>query len=588
MAPSSLHAAFHFRSLRVQVLLWTILPLIIVQLILSLSGIGSHQVSIRQLVTEENTNLIGAATEAVQARLELYHTNLAALAAAGMFAGESAVLQPSGGSLPPLEVWRLRRVEAPATASAPMSTGAPAAERQVPTWVRQAVPAAVAEVGAAASWVGHDPAAARIVWVVPQEDAAGWLVGGIASAGLGLTDLFAAKADSPTPAIAVVDAAGRVIDANRSLPDAGTVLDMPEADQALRGESGVHFVTDSGREAVVAFAPIAGTPWAMIIQRPVTDLIAPFFRLEQYLPLMLVAAAVVSFLTLYFGLSLVVRPVRALVDYAERIGHGDFTAAAQQVGGLQEIEDLRLALDAMAQRLQSEQTALQDYLRAITHAQEEERARLARELHDETVQTLIALDHKAQTVQRSLDKHPERTREQVAELRKITAAATQEVRRLSQGLRPLCLEEIGLDSALERLAQESHVDYRCLGEARRLSPEKELALYRIAQESLSNARRHAQAGRIRMILVFGVRSVTLGVGDNGVGFTVPAKLSDLTQNGHFGLMGITERTELIGGHFYQESAPNQGTTIIVHAPCEAAAPADDDAIDGVRKWLAFS
>ncbi len=196
---------------------------------------------------------------------------------------------------------------------------------------------------------------------------------------------------------------------------------------------------------------------------PITDLIAPFFRLEQVLPLMLLAAAVISIMTLYFGLSLVVRPVHALVDYAERIGQGDFRAAAERVGGLQEIEDLRLALDHMAQRLQTEQAALQAYLRALTNAQEEERARLARELHDETVQTLIALDHKAQTVQRSLDKHPERTREQVAELRKITASATQEVRRLSYGLRPLGLEEIGLDSALERLAQDAHADYRCLG-----------------------------------------------------------------------------------------------------------------------------
>jgi signal transduction histidine kinase len=475
---------------------------------------------------------------------------------------------------------------------------------QVPAWVKDAVQKATAQTGAVQAsaaqtgttqtgpgfWLGYDPAAARIVWAVPQEDGGGWLAGSIPSAGLGVTDLFASADARSTPSIAVVDATKRIIDANAPDPGVGARLDLPEVDQALLGQRGVHFVADLDQQVVIAFAPIAGTPWAMIIQRPVTDLIAPFFRLEQYLPLMLVAAAVVSFLTLYFGLSLVVRPVRALVDYAERIGHGDFTAAAEQVGGLQEIEDLRLALDVMARRLQSEQTALQDYLRAITNAQEEERARLARELHDETVQTLIALDHKAQIVQRSLDKHPERTREQVAELRKITTSATQEVRRLSSGLRPLCLEEIGLDSALERLAQESHVEYRCLGQARRLSPEKELALYRIAQESLSNARRHAKAGRIRMIIIFGVHNVTLGVGDNGTGFTVPAKLSELTQNGHFGLMGITERTELIGGRLYCESTPGQGTTVIVQAPCEDGIAGDTnaavDAIDGTRRWLA--
>jgi signal transduction histidine kinase len=254
---------------------------------------------------------------------------------------------------------------------------------------------------------------------------------------------------------------------------------------------------------------------------------------------------------------------------------------------VQEIEELRQALHVMAQLLQSERAALQDYLRDVTNTQEEERARLARELHDETVQTLIALDHKAQQVQRGLDKHPERTREQVAELRKITAQATQELRRLSYGLRPLGLEEIGLDSALERLAHEGCALYRCQGELRRLGAERELAFYRIAQESLANVRRHARAEHVRMILVFGPHTVTLGIGDNGAGFDLPPKLVDLTREGHFGLMGITERAQLIGGRLYCESQPGRGTTIIVQSPCEGCGTAPDEAtLREVRGWLA--
>jgi two-component system, NarL family, sensor histidine kinase DegS len=163
------------------------------------------------------------------------------------------------------------------------------------------------------------------------------------------------------------------------------------------------------------------------------------------------------------------------------------------------------------------------------------------------------------------------------------------VRRLSYGLRPLGLEEIGLDSALERLAQDAHADYRCLGPARRLTNEKELALYRIAQESLSNARRHANARCIRMMLVFGEANVTLGIGDDGQGFHMPDKLSELTENGHFGLMGITERTELIGGRLYYESLPNRGTTVIVQAGYGAGAPnGGDEAIASTRNWLALA
>jgi signal transduction histidine kinase len=356
---------------------------------------------------------------------------------------------------------------------------------------------------------------------------------------------------------------------------------------ALAGQSGVQFLTENGVQTVVAYAPLHGTPWAILIRRPVADLIAPFFRYEQVLPLILAAAAFVSFLTLYFGLSLVVRPVHALIDCAARIGQGNFWAAAQSVGGVQELEELRQALHAMAQLLQSERAALQDYLREVTNAQEEERARLARELHDETVQTLIALDHKAQQVQRGLDKHPERTHEQVAELRKITVHATQEVRRLSYGLRPLALDEIGLDSALERLAQEGHVSYRCQGELRRLVAEKELAFFRIAQESLANTRRHARAQHVRMSLVFGPTTVTLGIGDDGVGFDLPAKLSDFTRSGHFGLMGITERAQLIGGQLFCESTPGRGVTIIVQAPFDGfTIAADEEIVAATRDWLA--
>jgi len=572
-------ASLHFRSLRVQVLLWTIVPLIIILLIVSLTGIGSHQFSVRQLVAEENINLVDVATKAVQARINLYHTLLDTQAAQefSVHAGAAPSLQPGDNSLPPLEIWHLRND----------GTGAD----QAPAWATRAA-AAVNEANTGDTWFGFDDAAHRIVWAAAAADASGWIVGSIDAAGLGLADLFndasSIVGDRSLPTIAVVDGAKQLVDANQPLAGAA-VMAGPEADQALAGERGVHVASDPSQQAVVAFAPIEGTPWAMVIQRPITDLIAPFFRLEQILPLMLLAAAVISVLTLYFGLSLVVRPVHALVDYAERIGQGDFRAASERVGGVNEIEDLRLALDHMAQQLQTEQAALQAYLRALTSAQEEERARLARELHDETVQTLIALDHKAQTVQRGLDKHPERTRDQVAELRKITAAATQEVRRLSYGLRPLGLEEIGLDSALERLAQDAHADYRCLGLACRLTSEKELAFYRIAQESLSNARRHANASCIRMMLVFGAAHVTLGVGDDGQGFQMPAKLSELTQNGHFGLMGITERTELIGGRFYCESLPGRGTVIIVQAAYDAGPlNVDGEAIATVHNWLASS
>jgi signal transduction histidine kinase len=538
------------------------------------------------LVVEENTNLISAASEAIQARLALYKQRLGD--AGGGAAGAAAGAQPS------LETWLLD------------AAGRSAADQPVPAWVTNAIAQAQAAGEGEAVWLGLDAGEQRIIWVgrLEQEDG-GWRVDSIQSEALGLTDLFASSGQN-APAIALVDADRQIVRVNTApttgsqpggeapggeTPRAGLGLAPSDLDSiagaALRGDSGVQFLVQNGVQTVVAYAPLQDTPWAIVIGRPIGDLIAPFFRYEQVLPLILMAAAVVSFLTLYFGLTLVVRPVHALIDCATRIGQGNFWAAARSVGGVQEIEELRQALHTMAQMLQSERAAQRDYLRAVTNTQEEERARLARELHDETVQTLIALDHKAQIVQRGLDKHPERTREQVTELRKLTAQATQELRRLSYGLRPLGLDEIGLDSALAQLAQEGRVIYRCQGELRRLAPDKELALYRIAQESLSNARRHAQAECVRMMLVFGPTTVTLGIGDNGVGFALPTKLSDFTRNGHFGLMGITERAQLIGGRLFCEAAPGCGATIVVQAPSDGSAVATDDKVlAAVRGWLA--
>ncbi len=578
------------RGLRVQVLLWTIVPLIIVLLLMSLTGVGSHQGAVRQLVTEENNNLMDVAGEAVRTRLALYSTLLATYSSA---ATPVHSLPVSDKTLPALEVWRIDR------------RGLSAGGLPVPAWVQRAAAEAARRPQDSGTWMTFDAPAQRIVWVLPRAEPSGWEVGGIPSRGLGLAALIAPTGERSAPALAVVDAQGRIVDSNDVAGKIGATLEWLELEPALLGRREVQFVSTGEQQTVVTYAPIQaasvpGAPWTMIIRRPIGDLIAPFFRLEQVLPLMLVAAAILSFLTLYFGLRLIVRPLRLLVECSGRIGQGEFQAAAHCVGGLQEIEELRQALDAMAQRLQSEQAALQDYLRAVTNTQEEERARLARELHDETVQTLIALDHKAQLVLRGLDKHPERTRAQVADLRKITAAATQEVRRLSYGLRPLCLEEIGLDAALERLAQEAEACYCCRGAARRLAGEKELALYRIAQESLSNARRHAHAQSIRLILIFGPATVTLGVGDDGIGFQMPSKLSELTQGGHFGLMGMQERTQLIGGRLFCESLPGRGTAIMVQTACTgdkcsgtdcsgtacSRSPVDDEAIAALRGELA--
>ena len=328
-------------------------------------------------------------------------------------------------------------------------------------------------------------------------------------------------------------------------------------------KSGVFFTTESANQLVVAYAPIAGTDWILIMREPWEPLVTDVLRFERVIPFVLLSAGLVSLLTLFFGLRYLVQPLQALQHQAERIGAGDFEAASNPVGGVTEIEELHDTLDRMAHQIQRYQQALKGYLGAITSAAESERASLARELHDGTVQMLIALNQRAQMAQRGLSRNPTRAAERLAELRAMISDGIEEVRRFSGALRPLYLEELGLAPAVEMLARSANATYQLVGTPKRLDDEKEVALYRMAGEALSNTRRHSQAEHIAISLTFTGTAVTLQVRDNGIGFDVPTDFVDLARAGHFGLMGMHERAHFVGAQLQIRSTPGEGTTVTV-------------------------
>jgi len=210
---------------------------------------------------------------------------------------------------------------------------------------------------------------------------------------------------------------------------------------------------------------------------------------------------------------------------------------------------------------------LRDYIGAITSAQEEERLRLARELHDDTIQAVIALKQRIQLTEQTVrDPAARRT---LSELEDIAAQTSENLRRMTRALRPIYLEELGLVTALDMLAREVgqnsgiSIALHKMGKERRLPPEVELALYRIAQEALNNVARHSRASHAEVRLSFGEQTTELEVSDNGVGFTVPQSPTDFAPNGHFGLLGMYERASLMGARLEVESAPGKGTSLKV-------------------------
>jgi len=237
-------------------------------------------------------------------------------------------------------------------------------------------------------------------------------------------------------------------------------------------------------------------------------------------------------------------------------------------------DDVRLAETLVARAaiaVDLSERVSRDALRRVVDAQELERARLARELHDETGQALtsilLGLKHLDDVIE------TDDAREATAALRELVVTTLQDVRRLAVELRPSALDDFGLVPAIERLAgtlaeqSELVVDLEArLGE-QRLPAEAETALYRIVQEALTNVVKHASARRVSITLVRKEGFAVVVVEDDGLGFDPRT-----TRTGSLGFVGMRERVELVGGRLTVESAPGAGTTIAAEVPVTRTPP----------------
>jgi len=215
------------------------------------------------------------------------------------------------------------------------------------------------------------------------------------------------------------------------------------------------------------------------------------------------------------------------------------------------------------------QENLRFYLHQVTKAQEEERRRISHELHDETIQALVALSRQLDTLASSDKGLPEDSRLRLEELRQQVNNTMQSVRRLSQDLRPAALDRLGLLSALEWLVSDVKeysgiaMKINVIGTERRLPEEVALVLFRITQEALRNVWRHAQATRAEITVQFDENKTSVTVSDNGKGFKPPKTTDDLARDGKLGLAGMQERARLLGGSLTVQSEPGKGATVTV-------------------------
>ncbi len=365
--------------------------------------------------------------------------------------------------------------------------------------------------------------------------------------------------------ISIIDAEKGVI-FQVSSSQLGVQLAVDDPDEFdFSAESGFFFERRQNLEYIFSYSQVSSLDWVVVMVEPLEAVISPLLETTRIAPLAMVPLLLITLAGLWFATRQIVGPLKALETRSESLAEGDFSDIDDPVGGIKEIQSLQRKLRTMAQKVHSTQQSMKDYIGAITDAQEEERRRLARELHDDTLQSLIALKQRVQLAQKSAQDVS--TQHALAELQSIAEQTIEDLRRTTRALRPIYLEDLGLVTALDMLAREMmeivdmDVRFSQSGLEQRLKPSVELALYRMAQEAFSNVARHAEASRVEMNIRFADHQVVLEIDDNGVGFTMPPSPAEFASLGHFGLLGMHERADLIGAELKISSNPGKGTQI---------------------------
>jgi signal transduction histidine kinase len=329
-------------------------------------------------------------------------------------------------------------------------------------------------------------------------------------------------------------------------------------------------------DRVSASAAVPGATWSVKLAAEGETIAATFKRRSTWLSVALSGLA----LLLAWGISRSVRqPLLGLTVAAERIAAGNLqqpidTVRAGRGGG--EVRRLAAALERMRAslltsmtvatanaRLEERERVRQQLLRKLISAQEDERKRIARELHDETSQTLAALGLAANLGR-------------MDEVRRLAERMHDELHRLIIDLRPSVLDDLGLSDAIRWLAERNMasrgIAVRCeIDELEgRLAPEVETALFRAVQEAISNITRHSQADAVLIQMSADESGVTVEIEDDGIGFDPGRVESEPGSLRGIGLLGMRERLEIIGGSLQIDSEPGGGTHVVMRVPVMVA------------------
>jgi signal transduction histidine kinase len=293
---------------------------------------------------------------------------------------------------------------------------------------------------------------------------------------------------------------------------------------------------------------------------------------------MCVVASILVLTTLIWRNSIVIHrsdAKRRQAEEALRNAYNDLEQRVEERTG--ELSRVNENLKTEIGKHKESEAARLELLRRLVTAQEEERRRISRELHDQTGQQLAALLLGLKTLNNSTDNGSTSLHKSLLQLQKLTERLVEEAHHLAWDLRPAALDDLGLETAIsnyvEKWSERNSIalDFHSGLDKQRLPPPVETAVFRIMQEALTNVLKHAEATRVSVMLEYRYDELLVIVEDNGRGFQpeVPLKVKE---RGGLGLIGINERVALVGGKLNIESEPGGGTTLAIRIPTSASVP----------------
>jgi len=362
-------------------------------------------------------------------------------------------------------------------------------------------------------------------------------------------------------------------------------------------------IKGTGREKItnmMAFVPLETAPWGVSIQEPEKDVFAPVVKLKWTLSALGIIFIGTAFMLTWGVSRSIANPIRELTYATERIAEGKlstplFPQGGDEIGVLgRSFESMRLKLvESMentkrynieletrvkerTRQIKESGRRIQNLLKKIISSQEEERKRIARELHDITLQELSAILMRLDICKL----FPESiSQEKIEEVRNITLNALDGVHTITQNLRPSVLDDLGLESAIKWLLdthlKERGVTYffKMFGATdMRFSPEVEISLFRTIQEAIVNIARHAKAKHVLISMEIVGRMVSVLIEDDGQGFDLDLLLQNTLnyKDGRgLGILGMRERAYFIGGTLHLSSSLGSGTKITLKVPLDA-------------------